>query len=152
MRLKIAALVFVLCQSIFAFDFGFVFSMTDKPNIGADLKFNQVYDLRPHLGMEISDNSNIVVIGAENNFYPSSIGPLEQFIGIDPTFTIDNDDNNSFFSFRTYYGLQYAFNDVISAFGEAGIKMDVASNSSNQNVFTTLSTGVGVIFYLVKGR
>jgi len=147
MRLKIAALVFALCQSLFAFDFGFVFSMTDKLNVGADLKFNQVYDLRPHLGMVIGENYHTVVIGAENNFYPSNIGPLEQFFGIDPTFIIDSNENSSFFSFRTYYGLQYAFNDVVSAFGEAGIKMDV-----DPNVFTTLSTGVGVIFYLVKGR
>lgn len=146
MRLKTVALIFVLCQSIFALDFGFVFSMFDKPSVGANLKFNDLYDLRPHLEMEFGDNTHNVVIGAENNFYAPNIKSLQNYFGIDPTIVVNGGDKAHFY-FRVYYGLQYAFNDVVSVFGETGLKMDV-----DPNLLSSFSSGVGVIFSIAKTR
>ena len=144
MFMKKAAMVLacigLLSVPAYPFRFGLEFSVYEQPTIGVNLRIVDFFELKPALGFSFSENYNLFDFNVDGNFYLPQIEDLQHYAGPGISLHADSNDNN--FGIHGQYGLRYDFNDVLSAFGEIGIR--IAFNDFNLRTFRG---GAGLTVY-----
>ncbi len=129
-------------------DVGFEFSVDPSRVVGMNIRFNDLYELKPGLGFRLSDNETIFNLAIDNNFYFISGFDLSHYAGFGFAIQIaerDNGGDDTDITLDGHYGLRYDINDVISLFGDLGLAFAI-----DPWVFRTFRSGVGVTFFISR--
>lgn len=157
-KTAVMLLVGLMCGSAFSFNlganFGFVNNATKGgtgTEVSARIGLTEKMELAPRLGFCFGDGSTFA-IGADFNYYLSSIGDLQQYLGGGLDFSKTavligvSKTSDSYFGINGHYGLRYDFNDVVGVFGQVGLDIPFAPDF----MFGTFSSGVGLTFQIIK--
>lgn len=144
MKKIFASLLFVAIAATAAFPFklGVEFSVGETQQVGANLRFTDMFEMKPQIGFSFSDGTNIFDLILDGNFYLPDIDELHHYAGFGLGMFFQSDENGKI-NLNAHYGLRYDVNDIISLFGEGGIKMDF-----DPFVMATFKGGIGCTFYI----
>jgi hypothetical protein len=113
-----------LSTSAFPFQLGLEFSAGSDMIMGANMRFNQLFELKPQLGFSFSENNNRLRLLVNSNFYLPEISDLQHYAGLGLDLDVQSGNNNGGFGLDGHYGLRYNITEIISLFGEIGFFMD----------------------------
>jgi|GEM_PF-3832872 len=144
MKKIVASLLFVAIAATAAYPFklGIEFSAGASEQIGANLRFNDLFEFKPQIGFSFSDDDNRFNLLLDGNFYLPDIEELHHYagFGLGMFFQTDTDGR---INLNGHYGLRYDVNDIVSLFGEGGLSMVF-----DPFVMATFKGGVGCTFYI----
>ncbi|MBN1576497.1 MAG: hypothetical protein JW913_08095 [Chitinispirillaceae bacterium] len=140
-------IVSLLIVGIFAatahpFQLGVEFSVGEIPQVGANMRFNDLFELKPQLEFSFSENNNALGLCIDGNFYLPDISDLQHYAGFGFNFLVQS-DYDSYAGLNGHYGLRYNINDIFSIFGELGIWI----KRFDPFYMTTFKGGIGCTIY-----
>ncbi|HLV30317.1 MAG TPA: hypothetical protein VKY57_01985 [Chitinispirillaceae bacterium] len=136
-------IVGLFCGNAFPFKLGLEFQAGQKMLFGANMRFSDLFELKPQLGFIFSDFQDEFDLVVNGNFYLSDLGQLQQYVGPGINFAFSDETS---FGINGNYGLRYDINDALSIFGQVGLGMIFTPDFS----IGTYSTGVGLTFYMLN--
>ena len=143
-KLTLSILIIGLsCGNVFPFKLGLEFQAGQQMLFGANMRFSDLFELKPQLGFIFSDFQDEFDLVVNGNFYLSDLGQLQQYVGPGINFAFSDETS---FGINGNYGLRYDINDALSIFGQVGLGMIFTPDFS----IGTYSTGVGLTFYMLN--
>ena len=143
-KLALSILIIGLfCGNVFPFKLGLEFQAGQQMLFGANMRFSDLFELKPQLGFIFSDFQDEFDLVVNGNFYLSDLGQLQQYVGPGINFAFSDETS---FGINGNYGLRYDINDALSIFGQVGLGMIFTPGFS----ISTYSTGVGLTFYMLS--
>jgi hypothetical protein len=143
-KLALSILIIGLfCGNVFPFKLGLEFQAGQQMLFGANMRFSDLFELKPQLGFIFSDFQDEFDLVVNGNFYLSDLGQLQQYVGPGINFAFSDETR---FGINGNYGLRYDINDALSIFGQVGLGMIFTPDFS----IGTYSTGVGLTFYMLS--
>ncbi len=139
-------IVGLLSASAFPFKLGLEFQAGEQMVVGANMRFSELFELKPKLGFLFSDPVNLFSLVVDGNFYLPDLGELQHYAGFGVNLAIVSEDDASEFGLDGHYGLRYDINEVVSIFGQVGLGMIFTPDF----VMSTYSTGAGVTFFIIN--
>jgi hypothetical protein len=126
---------------------GFDLGVSSSPYVGARVRFAHFYALRVTGSVGIPRDEWVTAgLALSNSFYLPDLHKLQHFIEVEAGGEVSKRRSavpDWQFPLFLGYGLEYAFNDVVSLTGALGLASDVPDGAR----LYTLRTGVGVILY-----
>lgn len=142
--MKKTALVMVviglLSTAAYPFRLGLEFSVSDQPTVGVNMRISDLFELKPQMGFSFSENFNTFNLIVDGNFYLPQLQDLQHYAG--PGIALYADSDNARFGMNGHYGLRYDINDIISTFGEIGIRIGF-----DDFFLTTFRGGAGITIF-----
>jgi hypothetical protein len=133
-----------LAIQVSAADFGIEFSAGSSQNVGVNVRFSDLYEMKPGIGFRVSENDVVFAFSMDNNFYFISGFDLSHYAGVGVGITAINNDNDDVdVTIDGHYGLRYDINAIVSIFGDLGLAFDI-----DPLVFRTFRSALGCTFFI----
>ena len=119
-------LIGLLAGSAFPFKLGLEFGVSDGALVGANMRFTESFELKPQLGFVFIEDNSFMHLIFDANFYLPEIMELQHYAGPRLDLYVQGDDSKV--ALDGHYGLLYNFNDVLSMFGQVGLRVEFGNN------------------------
>lgn len=137
-----ALCLFVLMsRSVFSFQLGLEFGVNPNLLMGANMRFSELFELKPQLGFLFKEDFSQLHLIVDGNFYLPEIMDLQHYAGLGLDLDVQS-GNGGGFGLDGHYGLRYNINEIVSLFGQVGMRFDF-----DPFIFQSFRGGAGITIF-----